>query len=358
MNVHRRFWSLVGLAVLLASSIRAGEKAPLTADPLTSIALLPAAEKFAETHRIPISGIDWGNSTAAPRKGDSVTLLVTLYRGDAIKQWLATIEADELDAKEQKLTPTTKVHWFTSNGREFDFTFSRTALRVYFAGPFAPVNARQPTPTESRDRAVISPEALQFGLDRYCRLAMSINERALKAGVTDQFYIAGGYHMSEADLKRGKAVGARLQFTEAEERLVMEPYHNLWDFFQAATQNAAFRGVLEEVLRTPSLWSIAKNRGVRTSLDYHWSHFPAINPVPAAAPLPVYHLPVQVWMNGELGLRATLAVTTPNPPLQACAGIVALCAEHPDHADRRLFIHLLSANRAPDDKTTVVSSTK
>jgi hypothetical protein len=109
----------------------------------------------------------------------------------------------------------------------------------------------------------------------------------------------------------------------------------------------ACRDVLEQVIQKPSIWSVLGRFGVRSGFEYGWQEVRVASGVKVAAEQPLYLLPLRVWLNDILAVRATLAVTAPRPPLQAAAGIFALCAEHPTDTDHRLFIRMLSARRTP-----------
>ena len=93
----------------------------------------------------------------------------------------------------------------------------------------------------------------------------------------------------------------------------------------------AVRELLEEVVDKPSLWSVVRHGGVQPSFNFFWTAVRAVEENRAGVPDSVYQLPVRTYLNGKLGLNATFAVTRPRGPLTTCAGIVALCAEHPQN---------------------------
>ena len=96
----------------------------------------------------------------------------------------------------------------------------------------------------------------------------------------------------------------------------------------------------------PSVWSVITHAGMRMDLSYAWMDVQEIGGSQVGAARPVYQFPLRVYLNGALGTKTTLAVSSPRPPLQTCAGILAMCVEHPTDGSRRLFIRVLAARRA------------
>ena len=123
-------------------------------------------------------------------------------------------------------------------------------------------------------------------------------------------------------------------------------YFALQTFFSAAMAIPGNQHVLEPVIQKPSVWSVVRHFGVRTNLSFSWQDVQVAPEGKAAVHQPVYLLPVRLSLNNILAVKANLAVSEPRPPLQASAGILAICAEHPTATDRRLFIRVLSARRA------------
>ena len=96
----------------------------------------------------------------------------------------------------------------------------------------------------------------------------------------------------------------------------------------------------------PSVWSVITHAGVRMDLNYAWMDAREIGDSQMAAARSIYQFPLSVYLNGALGTKTTLAVSSPRPPLQTCAGILAMCVEHPTDESRRLFIRVLATRRA------------
>src|SRR2546422_9385059 len=60
---------------------------------------------------------------------------------------------------------------------------------------------------------------------------------------------------------------------------------------------------------------------------------------------PVYHLPLVLKLNKDPALTLTFVVTSPNPPLLACAGVVGLLAEKPGQTQNYLTFRVLTARK-------------
>jgi hypothetical protein len=166
------------------------------------------------------------------------------------------------------------------------------------------------------------------------------------AGITDYFYSGSTSVPSAEAVARGQKTAAAFGLTPEEERLNFSVYFALRTFFEAAMEIPGNQHVLEQVIQKPSVWSVVSHFGVKTTFTYGWQDVQVAPEGKAAVQQPVYLLPVRLFMNDVPAVKASLAVTEPRPPLQAGAGILAICAEHPTATDRRLFIRMLSAGRA------------
>ena len=59
--------------------------------------------------------------------------------------------------------------------------------------------------------------------------------------------------------------------------------------------------------------------------------------------LPTYEMPIQLNLNDKVSLKAKIIMVAPHPPLQVCAGIVEIDAEHPVNHENKLLIQLIAA---------------
>ena len=99
-----------------------------------------------------------------------------------------------------------------------------------------------------------------------------------------------------------------------------------------------------KLVKLPSLWSIVRHRGVNVALHFGKEAYPA-NPadwhLPASAP--VYYLPANLLINGQVALKVTLVVTAPHPPLLICGGVIGLLAEKPGDSNTYMTLRVISA---------------
>jgi hypothetical protein len=336
------------LLLLGGATLRlAADPAPFTHDPLTALPLAPSLVAYARASGIPLSGIQLAPAGTRPVPGNSVTLLITLVKGGGIQQWLARIAIDQLTARDQAspAIPDAVIH--TSTGLTLRYGYSPEALRVRFCGPFAvvavPGAPAAPAAKERETRTIVNGDYLQQGVAQYCESGIEIVRREQAANVSSLIYYAGSGPITPAAAAQGRKSAAQINLSPEEERLSFSVYFALTTFFNAATRIPACRAVLEEVADKPSAWSFLKNSGVRVDSKYAWNDVQTIPANRANLPLPAYELPVQLILNGKAGIKATLAVMEPRTPLQGCAGIFAMCLEHPKDPNRRIFIRLLAA---------------
>ena len=337
--------SFLVLCACIAGQVPAVAAPAITCDPLAPVAPVPSLVAFASSHGIPLAGIAVSAEGAVPQKGDQVVILLALEKGGTTQQWLVRLETDALTKKEQALKPLRDDVIHTSTGLHVHYPNTRTALRVELFGPFSGGSAPQTGATEQA-RSLVSREYLDLGIAPYCRSALQIAPRVKAAGITDSFYSGGTSVPSAETVARGQRTAAAFGLTPEEERLNFSVYFALRTFFEAAMEIPGNQHVLEQVIQKPSVWSVLSHFGVKSTFTYGWQDVQVAPEGRAGVQQPVYLLPVRLSMNDVPAVKTNLAVTDPNPPLQAGAGILAICAEHPTATDRRLLIRVLSARRA------------
>ena len=344
MRLHRTGPFFLVLFACIAGRVPAAAAPGTTCDPLTPVALVPSLVAFASSQGIPLEGIAVAVEGAVPQKGDQVVVLLALEKGGTIEQWLVRVETDDLTKKEQTMKPWPDDVVHTSTGLHLHYPNSPTALRVELTGPFSAGTTRQ-TGAPAQARSLVSREYLDLGIAQFCRSALQIVPRLNAATITD-FHYSGSTSVPSAEtVARGKKAADAIGLTAEEERLFFSVSFALQTFFSAAMAIPGNQHVLEQVIQKPSVWSVVRHFGVRTNLSFNWQDVQVAPEGKAAVQQPVYLLPVRLSLNNVLAVNANLAVSEPRPPLQASAGIVAICAEHPTAPDRRLFIRLLSARR-------------
>ena len=307
--------------------------------------------RFARIHDIPVTRVDPVQQNAQPQKGDRITMLVTMLQGSSSQQWLTVVTQDTLTAKETHLKPLPETVLYTSTGRQMIFKNTRTALSVRFLGPFtrngAPADADASSELPTPHRTLVSSEQLNFSLDRFGRAATALAERCDAAGVkmSELYHIASPNPLSNDQLENGKRFVNLIHPTEEEERTVVSVSLALNAFLSASLEIDEFSDVVDKVLEKPSLWGIVTSFGVRRFLRYDVS---TVRPVDASylgVSMPAYSMPLRVLINDNVALQAVITMTAARPPLQTCAGIIEVYAEHPVDRGKRLLIQLLAGRR-------------
>ena len=324
----------------------ADDKPLVTTDPLADVALLPTLVEYAAAHHIPLVGIAVAEEGAKPQKGDAVTLLVTLFEGNAERQWLACVEADDLTADEQRKKPQPEGVVHSGTGQVWHYPTTRTALNVVFIGPFSPAAARSSIPVEKHERVLTSPEYLSYGLNQYCRAEMRERQSEKDAGIKDAWISYSSFPLSADTVKMGQRVAALTKITAADDRLRAGCWFPLGSFVEIIMKVQAFEDVVKHIVDMPSIWSIARHLGV---INYwHFSDFVRVSEPGAGGESATYRFGLRLNLNEQFSIKSALTVTAPRPPLQVCAGILGVYAERPSDASQRLFIRLVSAHRAAE----------
>lgn len=113
-------------------------------------------------------------------------------------------------------------------------------------------------------------------------------------------------------------------------------------FLSAALDIDEFSDVVDHVLNKPSVWGVISHLGVHRFLNYDVS---SVSPVDASylgISTQAYRMPLRLLLNNEVAMRAVITMTVATPPLQACAGIVEVYAEHPLDPGKRLLIQVIA----------------
>jgi hypothetical protein len=348
---HFSFVTRLGLPLLLAVNAHAAVSPEGPIEPQFSSQPAPALIAFARTRSIPLERIDVASAQQPPGKGDQVTLLITLVRGEAREQWVATLTGDELTPAEAGLKRQPKITIHTFTGQKLQFERTRTALNVYLAGPFSVSGAKEPSrePVETQHRTLVTAEYLVHGLEPFCRSAMDVGRRMRARGWTDgDGYAAGFSPFSEAALQVGRRFAEKFQLTAEEERLENEAYLAMVSFFDTARGIPEFNRLAKTAIDFPSVWSLTKNFGLSSTMLFRWVDVRAIEPGGISIHQPTYGFPLTVLLNQTVATRASLVVTAPHPPLHLSAGIVAITADHPTDRTRRFIMQVIAARRGSD----------
>jgi hypothetical protein len=304
---------------------------------------------FAKKHHIPFSEIQLAPKFSIPHPGDTITFLIALFEGDDSEQWLSIIKQDSLTEDEKKLKPMPEDIIYTSTGRKLEFKNTRTALNVYFIGPFSETKDESDEHlTEQLNkpyRTFVSKEQLNLGLDNYGRTAIALTERSMKVNAAgdDLFYIGAPVPLSKEQLEKGQKYFDLIHPTESEERIRFSVTLALDAFLSAALKIKDFSNLLNKVLNRPTIWSVISNFGVDRGLMYNPADVKPFDINNIGINLPAYEQPIRIDLNGKPALNARIIMTEARPPWQACAGIVKIYAENPVDHDVKLVMQVIAA---------------
>lgn len=346
MPIPRVAFVFLFLAVCLASQPLRAETLRSASSPLRIPQPAAGLVAYAARHGIPLQGISFASDAGASRAGDETIFLLDLQHPAGARQWLVRLVADMPARQKEEPKPLREDIIFTSTGLELHYPNTPAVLDIEFIGPFGPDTPGDAAVTISRGRTIVGAESLELGLIHYCESSVDISRRLKAAGITDPVYQGFGKRPGPDAIAAGRKAAAAFQLTSEEERLAFSVYFALRSFYAAAAEIPACRAVLEQVLQKPSLWSVAKSLGLNTNFEYGWHEVSRLPDGPVPGPGPVYALPVKLALNDQPALKVSLAVTTTQPPLRNCAGIVSLVAEHPADPGKRVQLHLLSARPA------------
>ncbi len=311
--------------------------------PLVVVPPLPALVDFAATRRIPLAGVAVAPQTAKGQRGDGVVMLVSLFDGGELQQWLACIGTADLTEKEQRLKPLKENVAYSGTGRVWHYPATRAALDVVLIGPFSDRPNHENPPKETLHRVMTCDEHLAFGLDEYARAEMAYRQAKKAAGMEKVSIANSEFPLSDDALAAGRRVAAAIGYTPEKDYVRCGGRHPLASFVDSARRVRAFDAIIKQVIDEPSPWSVMKNRGISTQWDYY--RFQQVAE-PEMGGLPdTYQFSLRVQMNNNVMARALFAVTAPRPPLQSCGGIIGVYAEKPGDPSKRLYVRLLATRR-------------
>jgi hypothetical protein len=173
--------------------------------------------------------------------------------------------------------------------------------------------------------------------------------RRLDQGPVRGTWAVGHVPFSEEKLAEGRKTAAKLQLTADEEHALIGAIPALLSYFEVVQNTPGLSDIFFEIVDLPSAWSLIRNAGIK-SVGIHFLRkgITASKAAPWGLPdsAPIYHLPLALELNHQTALNLTFVVTSPNPPLLACAGVVGLLAEKPDDPQKYLTLRVLSARAA------------
>ena len=300
----------------------------------------------AEAKRIPLGRIDPQTETNRLDPGDSISALITLFeKGKWRNQWLVYLEVVAPNEKERVEKPEAPMVLYSSFGGTQSCVSAPAFVVVRTLGPF--------TESTKRVNPAKAPEkSARFALNKGF-LSLGFHHAAAAFQRFDQGSVHGSWTVkhtpfTDAEIARGQELAAQLKLTADEEHALIGSIPALFSFFEVIQNAPGLTDIFFDIVDLPSVWSLVRNAGIK-GVGIHFRKGvteakPALWGLPDRTP--AYHLPLVLELNQQPALKLTFVVTSPDPPLLACAGVVGLLAERPDNAQKHLTLRILSARFA------------
>lgn len=316
---------------------------------------IPELRTVAKTNGIPLEGIGPVTATNV-LPGDALTALITLHqKRDRLTQWLVyfdVVAASNLPPS-HPAEPAKPVVLYNSTGDKFEFSNSPVAFRIRTIGPY--VNSESiwgaPVPKDNYGRASVNGTFLALGLDKCMAALYRLDPLIKKFGTTNINVQVSEKPPSLATVKRNQKLADVLHIAPEEKSALAAAGPALTSYFEAVGETPDLDEIMWKVISLPSVWSIVKHVGVTASLDFDVHDIRPVSLPPGwnlPGHGPVYTFPLSVTLNGKPALYVTLIITSPNPSLAACGGIVGFVAQNPDDKENYLILRIISAKSGTD----------
>jgi len=353
--VNLRVVGWLGLVSALSLDASAAQPAQLPTPAEAAVAAIGSAAEpcaalagVARSQGIPLDGVDQSSAGVVVNPGDSVTALVTLVEKSHRTEWLLYVNADGQGPSATNKPSKMVMH--STTGRKFEFESTRVPVSVRTLGPYDASNQKRKLKAADKTaRVSLQQGYLALGLDNAAKAAMRLRESNTKGGLA-----YGPRPFGEKALARGRELTNIIHLTVEEERALGGAGPALESYFTIVQQTEGLSDILFKLIDLPSMWSIARNKGVTANFQFGHKKIRE-RQVEAGSPA-VYEIPLALELNGQDALHITLVATRPQPPLLACAGIMGLVATRPGAKDTWLAVQLLSAKRSPVATNTVANT--
>lgn len=327
-----------------------GRAATNAATDLSRLATVPPCATLvaaAQTKNIPLAQIDPATDEERLDPGDSITALITLFEKSRRKQWLVYLEVVTPTAEESARKPPPPMVLYSSFGGTQACVSAPAFVVVRTLGPFDDKTKLGKAPDKSV-RFELNKGFLALGL-HHAATAFETFERGPFRGT----WYCSQKPLPEAELVKGRELAARLQLTPETERAMIGAIPAMLSYFEVVRNSPGLSEIFFEVVDLPSAWSLVRNAGIRSVglrfIKGAGQAEPARWNLPGS--VPANHFPMVLDLNDQRALNLRFVVTSPNPPLLACAGVIGMLAEHPTEKDNYLTLRIISARRFALRKT-------
>ena len=336
--MHPRFrLAAASLAAWVALSVGAAENLP-DFSKFAAAPLHPALVAAAQTNHIPLEGMDAPTNTGTINPGDSITALLTLHQKEAAtSQWLLYVQAVEQGPKDKPPKPAPPTVLYASTGQKMEFTSSPSWVELRTLGPFADGYHKKKPPVARDDHArfTLDKGFLALGMDQAAAAVIRMTRFREAQGKTNWVFNISTEPPPPDRAREEREFAEQMHLTVEDQRAIGGACPAMMSYFALVGETPHLGDLMFKVVDLPTVWSVVGHLGVRTDLDIDSAHFAAADTTSWDVPThpPVYYLPMAFLLNRRPGLRISLAVTTPQPPLLACGGILGILAEKPSEKE-------------------------
>jgi hypothetical protein len=242
---------------------------------------------------------------------------------------------------------------YDSLGSKMEFASRPEPVTLRTLGPFA-ASASTGKPPKAKDEFAsfdLDEGFLSLGLDQAAAASMRIHqiEEAKDHSKLGVAFNVGSLQPGAAEIERYRKWNEVLKLTPAEERAFCGCCPALVSYFNVVSQTRGLNDILFEIVKRPSLWSLMKSgAGMSVKFRFEKEHLGPTDARNWGLPFEtkVYRSPLVLELNEQPALNLTLIVTSPRPPLLACAGIAGVLAEKPGDKETYLLLRVVGAHRA------------
>jgi hypothetical protein len=314
----------------------------------------PELRTVAKANDISLEGIGPVMTTNVST-GDSLTALITLHqKRNRLTQWLVSFEVTAV-SNQPSSHPAKPVVLYNCVGDKFEFSDAPVTFRIRTIGPF--VNSASiwgaPVSKDNSGSASVNGTFLALGLDQCMAALYRLDPLIQKMGATNFDLQPANKPFPDATVKKEQKIAASLHVTLRERSALATGGPTLTSYFQAVGETPDLEGIMWKIISLPSVWSIVKHHGVTAWLGLDVHNIRPL-PLPPGWNLPThdsaYTLPMSVTLNGKPALNVTLIITSPNPSLVACGGIVGFVAQNPDDNENFATLRIISAGSGMEKK--------
>jgi hypothetical protein len=338
----RRNVSCLGLllCLCLCFEVSAQEATPGFVSRLAPVAPMPALAQVAKANHIPLEQIDPTVETNRVSPGDSFTAVVALFSRRPETQWLLFLQGVEPTPKELKENPPRTMVIYNTLSHKLEFPSAPAFVALRTIGPFVAGETRK-KPRDETTRFVLDQGYLGLGLEQAAAAILRMHRSGVKGPC-----MSGTDPFGDDVIGKCRKADETWHINPAEERALAGSLPALLSYFKTAQEAPELLDILAKALDRPSLWSLLWNRGI-SSTSFEWDP-PRIAPADASewqvsGRPAAYYCPMTLFLNHHPSLDLTLVVTSPQPPLLSCGGVLGLLAEKPGDKQIYLTLRIVSA---------------